>query len=95
MTELAYITFDQSRYADRLGQLLSETGIDSQEFESLDYFGLLPFFVLAGASVRTHMEAHGDHSHFQGVTLEIPPELEEAFYAQLPEYLEQAYGEAE
>lgn len=95
MKTLAVITFGQSRYDDRLRTLLDESGIDPEEFEDLEYFGLLPFFVLAGASVRTDAHAHGDHMHFQGVTVELPEELEEPFFTLLPEMLEQAYGEDE
>ncbi|HSD76659.1 MAG TPA: hypothetical protein VLA98_04620 [Solirubrobacteraceae bacterium] len=95
MKTLAVITFGQSRYDDRLRTLLDESGIDPEEFEDLEYFGLLPFFVLAGASVRTDAHAHGDHMHFQGVTVELPEELEESFFTLLPEMLEQAYGEDE
>jgi hypothetical protein len=95
MTRLATIAPGQSEYGDRLRSLLEATGIDPEEFESLDYFGLLPFFVLAGASVQTHAHAHGDHVHWQGVVLEVPEDLEEAFYATLPDMLEQAYAEEE
>jgi hypothetical protein len=93
MKTLAVITFGQSRFDDRLRALLDETGIDPEEFEDLEYFGLLPFFVLAGASVRTDAHAHDDHMHFQGVTIELPEELEASFFSLLPEMLEQAYGE--
>ena len=93
MKTLATIRLEQSDYEERLRRLLEESGVDPHEFESLDWFGLLPFYALAGASVRTEAHAHGDDVHFMGVTIEIPEELEEAFYATLPEYLEQAFGE--
>jgi hypothetical protein len=93
MKTLAVITFGQSRFDDRLRALLDQTGIDPEEFEDLEYFGLLPFFVLAGASVRTDAHLHEDHMHFHGVTVEIQEELEEPFFALLPEMLDQAYGE--
>jgi hypothetical protein len=93
MHELATIAFDQSDYEPRLRELLADTGIDPQEFESLEYFGLLPFFVLAGASVRTQVHGHGDHVHFESVVLEVPEDLVEAFYGTLPDMLEQAYGD--
>jgi hypothetical protein len=93
MKTLAFITIGHSEYDDRLRKLLDESGIDPQEFESLDYFSLIPFFVLAGASVRTDAHAHEDHMHFQGVTIELAPELEEPFYAVLPGLLEQATAE--
>jgi hypothetical protein len=93
MKTLAVITFGQARFDERLRALLEQTDIDPEEFEDLEYFGLLPFFVLAGASVRTDAHAHEDHMHFHGVTIELPEELEESFFALLPEMLEQAYGE--
>ncbi|MCW3016322.1 MAG: hypothetical protein JWO02_3414 [Solirubrobacterales bacterium] len=93
MKKLALIEPDKSAYADRFWTILEETGLEPQEFEALDYFSYLPFFVLAGASVETHLHTHGDHFHFEGVTLSIPEELEEAFYAVLPQILEQLQAE--
>jgi hypothetical protein len=89
MKQLAFITIGHSQFEDRLWHLLGETGLEPQEFESLDYFSYLPFFVLAGASVETHMESHGDHAHFQGVSLRISEDLEEPFYDALPQLLSQ------
>ena len=48
MIQLAFITQGNSQYADRLWKLLEGTGIDPHEFEGLDYYGLVPFFVLSG-----------------------------------------------
>jgi hypothetical protein len=93
MSQLAFITQGNSEYADRLWQLLQGTGIDPHEFEGLDYFGLAPFFVLAGASVRPQAHTHGDYVHTEGVFVEVDEELEEAFYATLPEILGMAYGD--
>lgn len=89
MKQLALIEPDNSDYADRFWAILEATGLEVQEFEALDYFSYLPFFVLAGVSVQTNLHSHGDHFHFQGVTLTIPEELEEAFYEVLPQILEQ------
>ena len=80
MTQLAFITFDDSKYDDRLWQLLEESGVPADEFETLDYFSLLPFFVLAGASVDTQVESHGDHFHFQGVRITVADDMVEPFY---------------
>ncbi len=91
MKQLATITPGRSDYDPRLRALLEGTGIDPQEFEDLDWFGLLPFFALAGASIRTEAHGHGDHVHFHSVVLELPEELEEGFYGSLPVMLEQAY----
>ncbi len=93
MKQLATITPGRSDYDPRLRALLEESRIDPYEFEDLDWFGLLPFFVLAGASVRTDAHAHGDHTHFQAVVVELPEDLEEGFYGSLPLMLEQAYGD--
>lgn len=96
MKKLAYITVDDSDYADRFWEILTSTPLDPEEFEALEYFSYLPFFVLAGANVETHVVDHGDHFHFDGVTLTIPEHLEEAFYDVLPQILEQLVaGESE
>jgi hypothetical protein len=93
MKQLAYITQGNSRYDDRLWEILSSSGIDPHEFEGLDYFGLTPFFVIAGATVRADAHTHGSDVHTAGVFVEVPDELEEAFLATLPELLEDAYAE--
>jgi hypothetical protein len=93
VTRLAYITQGDSTYDDRLWALLQGTGIDPHEFEGLDYYGLVPFFVLAGASVRPQAHTHGVHVHTEGVFVEVDEELEEGFYATLPEILAMAYGD--
>src|SRR3954452_21976740 len=91
MTTIAEITIGQSRFDERLKRILDESGIDPDEFEDLEYFGLLPFFVLAGASVQTDAHAHGDHLHFHGVRLLLDEELEGPFFDVLPRMLESAY----
>jgi hypothetical protein len=93
MRQLAHITQGESDYDPRLRALLDETGIDPHEFVGLDYFGLVPFFVLAGATVRPDAHSHGDDVHVTGVDVEVPEELEEAFFATLPRFLEDAYSE--
>jgi hypothetical protein len=93
MKQLAFITQGHSEYDPRLRALLDETGIDPHEFVGLDYFGLIPFFVLAGAAVRPEAHAHGDHSHVTGVVLEVDETLEDGFFAALPEMLQDAYAE--
>jgi len=92
MKQLAFITIGDSDYDDRLWGLLQATGIEINEFEQLDYFSLIPLFLLAGASVRTTAHAHGDHMHLEGWFLEIEEDLEEIFYAQLPQLLAQTAG---
>jgi hypothetical protein len=93
MKQLAFITQGNSQYEERLRTLLDATGIDPEEFVGLDYFGLVPFFVISGASVRTDAHAHGEDVHVAGIHLEIPEELEEAFYATLPLVLDDAYAD--
>ena len=92
MRQLAFITAGHSDYDDRLWALLGESGIDAQEFESLDYFSLVPLFLLAGASVRTVAQAHGDHMHLEGWYVEIDEALEPIFFSELPGLLEQSTG---
>ena len=96
MKRLAFIAQGSSDYDDRLRSLLDETGIDPHEFIGLDYFGLVPFFVMAGATVRPQAHAHGDDIHVEGVIVELADELpEEGFYAQLRDLLYDAYGDDE
>jgi hypothetical protein len=93
MKQLAYITQGHSEYDDRLRELLDASGIDPHEFVGLDYFGLVPFFVLAGATVTPEAHAHDTHVHVTAVRVTIPEELEEAFLETLPEMLEDAYAD--
>jgi hypothetical protein len=93
--QLALITQGHSQYDDRLRELLEATGIDPHEFHGLDYFGLVPFFVLAGASVRPMAHAHGPEVHVEIVYVEIQDELEEPFYATLAAILDDAYEDPE
>ncbi len=95
MKHLATISQGQSDYDDRLRALLDGTGIDPQEFVGLDYFGLVPFFVIAGATVRPDAHSHGDDVHVVAIHVEVPEELEEAFFQTLPELLDDAYAEEE
>jgi hypothetical protein len=95
MKQLAFITQGHSEYEDRLWELLEGTGIDPHEFVGLDYFGLVPFFVVSGASVRTDAHTHGGDVHVSGIRIEIPEELEEGFYATLPQILADAYADEE
>jgi hypothetical protein len=95
MKQLAYITQGHSEYDERLRGLLEESGIDPHEFVGLDWFSLTPFYVIAGATVRAEAHTHGDHAHVTGVFVEVPEELEDAFFATLPQILADAYGEDE
>ncbi len=95
MKTLAYITQGTSDYEPRLRALLEATGIDAHEFEGLEWFGLTPFFVICGASLRPDAHTHGDHVHTAGIHVEVAEELEEAFYFTLPEILADAYADEE
>jgi hypothetical protein len=95
MKQLAYITQGQSEYDERLRALLEESRIDPHEFVGLDWFSLVPFFVLAGATVSPDVHAHGTDAHVTAVRVTVPEELEEAFLATLPPILEDAYADEE
>ena len=92
MKQLAYITQGHSEYDPALRELLDATGIDAEEFVGLDYFSLIPFFVLAGATVTPDAHTHGTDVHVTGVVVSIPEDLETGFFAALPEFLADAYG---
>jgi hypothetical protein len=89
MKQLAFITVGHSDYDGRLWALLGDSGIDPHEYQSLDYFSLVPVFLLAGASVRTVAEAHGDHMHVEGWYVEVDEALEPIFFQELPGLLAQ------
>ena len=95
MKELAHIAQEQSEYDPRLRELLDASGIDPHEFIGLDYFSLVPFYVLAGATVEPEAHAHGDSVHVTAVRVTIPDGLEDAFLATLSEILADAYEEAD
>jgi hypothetical protein len=95
MKQVAYITQGHSEYDPRLRELLDATGIDPHEFLGLDYYSLVPFFVLAGATVAPDAHSHGAEVHLTGVRVSVPEELEAAFLATLPEILADAYGDDE
>ncbi len=80
-------------FEDRFWALLQATGLEVREFEDLDYFSYLPFFALAGASMETHVHRHGDHFHFQGVTVSVADDLVEGFYTVLEQILAQLQPE--
>jgi hypothetical protein len=93
MKQLAFITQGHSDYDERLRGLLDESGIDPHEFIGLDYFSLVPFFVLAGATVAPEAHTHGDSVHVTGVRVTLPDGQEDAFLATLSEILADAYEE--
>ena len=95
MKQLAYITQGQSEYDPALRGLLEDSGIDPHEFLGLDWFSLVPFYVLAGATVAPDAHTHGTEVHVTGVRVSIPEDQEDGFLAALPRFLDDAYVEAE
>jgi hypothetical protein len=89
MTQVASITLEETRFEDRFLQILEATGLEPEEFEGLPYFSYCPFFVIAGATVSPRIREHGDHSHFEGVSIDVPDEQVEIFYDVLPDLLAQ------
>jgi hypothetical protein len=93
MKQLAHIAQGRSEYDERLRELLDGSGIDPQEFIGLEWFSLVPFYVLAGATVTPEGHAHGPTMHVTGVNVTIPEEFEEGFLQTLGEILADAYAE--
>lgn len=89
MTQMASITLEGASFEDRFLKILEETGLEPEEFEGLPYFSYSPFFVIAGATISPKIREHGDHSHFEGVEIEVPEDQVDIFLDVLPELLEQ------
>ncbi|WP_210491717.1 hypothetical protein [Patulibacter sp. SYSU D01012] len=89
MTQVASITLDEAQFEDRFLQILEASGLEPEEFEGLPYFSYAPFFVIAGATVSPRIREHGDHTHFEGVSVDVPDDQVEIFYDVLPELLAQ------
>ncbi|MCC6830818.1 MAG: hypothetical protein IT200_05665 [Thermoleophilia bacterium] len=87
MQTVMKIGADSVQYADRLSELFGTFGVDVNDDDALDPVGILPAFVLSGASISTEAHTHGDHMHVTSITVQVPDELEEAFYATLPQVL--------
>ena len=95
MKQLAYIAQGNSDYDERLRELLDGSGIDPNEFIGLDWFSLVPFYVLAGATVTPDGHAHGSTMHVTGVRVTVPEEFEDGFLETLSEILSDAYADEE
>ncbi|MDO9355040.1 MAG: hypothetical protein Q7T55_15180, partial [Solirubrobacteraceae bacterium] len=80
----------ESEFEPRFLKILQESGVEKDEFEGLEYFTWLPFFVIAGASVKPKIHVHGDHTHFEGAIIEVPDEELELFLNAIPHLLQQA-----
>lgn len=92
MARIASILIDDPRFDERFRKILDGTGLEPQEFEGLDYYSYLPFFVIAGATITPQLHIHGDHSHFQGAHVDVPDEELEMFYDALPQVLAMITG---
>jgi hypothetical protein len=92
MTTIAAISVGESNYDERFRRILDASGLEPQEFEGLDYFSYVPFFVIAGATVTPRIRVHGDHSHFEGAEIDVPEDQVDIFYEVLPQLLEMVAG---
>lgn len=89
MAQLADLSIGESKFDDRFLSILEASKLEKNEFEGLDYFTWLPFFVIAGATVSPKIFVHGDHTHFEGASIDVPDDQVELFYEALPELLAQ------
>ena len=90
MTRIADLSIGESNYEARFLKILQDSGVEKDEFEGLDYFTWLPFFVIAGATIAPKIRVHGDHTHFEGATIDVPDDEVELFYDAIPHLLQQA-----
>ena len=96
MKQLAYIAQGNSDYDERLRELLDGSGIDPHEFIGLDWFSLVPFYVLAGATVTPgRVTPTAPTMHVTGVRVTVPEEFEDGFFETLAEILSDAYADEE
>lgn len=93
MARVADLSIGSSDFDPPFLKILEESGVEREEFEGLDYFTWLPFFVIAGATVAPKIRVHGDHTHFEGATIDVPDADVELFYDALPDLLAQVYEE--
>jgi len=68
---------------------------DASMHIGLDWFSLVPFYVLAGATVTPDGHAHGATMHVTGVRVTVPEEFEDGFFETLAEILSDAYADEE
>ncbi len=89
MTRIADLSIGESNFDAPFLKILEDSGLEREEFEGLDYFTWVPFFVIAGATVAPKIRVHGDHTHFEGATIDIPEDQKIFFYEALPHLLAQ------
>lgn len=81
-----------SEYDPTLRRVLDESGVDPGELSGLDFFGLLPFVVIAGGSVRTIAHTHSTEVHVEAIVVELDDMVsQDAFLATLRTALTAAY----
>lgn len=89
MTRIADLSIGSSDFDPPFLTILADSGLEKDEFEGLEYFTWLPFFVIAGATIAPKIRVHGDHTHFEGATIDVPDGEVELFYNALPHLLQQ------
>lgn len=93
MAILANLSIGESEFDPRFLEILDASGLEREEFEGLDYFSWLPFYVILGATIKPKIRVHGDHTHFEGATIEVPDAEVALFLDALPELLSQVQYE--
>ncbi len=86
MTDILTISSEGAQFADRLRDMLEDRGVAFGQ-DPMDDVGLIPAYVLAGASVTTDAHAHGDDVHVVSIAVRVADELTEPFYATLDQLL--------
>lgn len=89
MAILANLSIGESEFDPRFLEILEASGLEREEFEGLDYFSWLPFYVILGATIAPKIRVHDDHTHFEGATVEVPDGEVEIFLDNLPHLLAQ------
>jgi hypothetical protein len=95
MTQIADLTIGAAKFDAPFLKILEDSGLEKEEFEGLDYFTWVPFFVIAGATVAPKIRVHGDHTHFEGATISVEDDQVELFYDALPHLLAQVNDEGD
>lgn len=95
MATIANLSIGSSEFDPRFRAILEATELEPEEFEGLEYFSYLPFFVILGATITPKIRVHGDHTHFEGATITVPDDELQFFLDALPNLLAQVYGAEE
>ncbi|MBJ7471610.1 MAG: hypothetical protein JHD16_09930 [Solirubrobacteraceae bacterium] len=92
MTRIADLSIGESNFDARFLKIMEDSKLEREEFEGLDYFTWVPFFVIAGATVAPKIRVHGDHTHFEGATVDVPEDQLIFFFEALPHLLAQVHA---